>query len=89
MALQELPLLFSGGIASVDSHNRLWLMGGEADSAFADVFDNGVFLGRLGIPCRIFVGMWSVAGQWLAVQCEPDDSNFDGDAVTKLFRIVG
>lgn len=87
-AEQQLPYIMPGGAIRTDARNRMWVLGMEGDSAFADVFTADRFLGRLSLPCRLYNGSWSLAGAWLAVTCVPDDREFDGDAVLKLFRIV-
>ena len=83
-----LPGIFPGGAIRVDSRNRMWVLGMEGDSAFADVFATDRFIGRLPLPCRLYNGFWGLSGAWLAVACLPDDQKFDGDAVVKLFRIT-
>lgn len=87
-ATQPVPSYMPGGSSRADSHHRLWVLGMEGDSAFADLFTAERFIGRLHLPCRMFNGIWSVAGTWLALACLPDDPSFNGDAVIKLFRIV-
>jgi hypothetical protein len=72
----------------LDAQGRIWVVGIEADSAFADIFNQNRFIGRIGLPCPGFRGGWSVHGSWLALACAPDDAAFDGDAVFKVFRIV-
>lgn len=84
-----LPYFTPGGVLSADAHGRLWVLGVAADSGFADIFSADRFLGRIALPCREFQGSFSVKGHWLALACLPDDPAFDGDAVIKLFRIVG
>ena len=88
VADEVLPPITPGGAIRVDARNRIWLLGMEGDSAFADVFSPDRFLGRLPLPCRLFNGFWSLSGAWLAVACLPDNREFDGDAVIKLFRIT-
>lgn len=88
VAGEVLPPITPGGAIRGDARNRLWVLGMEGDSAFADVFSADRFIGRLPLPCRLYNGFWSLSGAWLAVACLPDDRNFDGDAVIKLFRIT-
>lgn len=83
-----LPHITPGGALRADARSRLWVLGMDGDSAFADVFSSDRFIGRLPIPCRLYNGFWSLSGVWLAVACLPDDPAFDGDAVIKLFRIT-
>ena len=40
----------------IDALNRIWVLGSAGDSAYADVFSDQKFLGRLAISCRIFRG---------------------------------
>lgn len=82
------PRITPGGAIRVDSHNRIWVLGMEGDSAFADVFATDRFIGRLPLPCRLYNGSWGLSGAWLAVACLPDNREFEGDAVLKLFRIT-
>jgi hypothetical protein len=72
----------------LDGQGRIWVVGIEADSAFADIFNQDRFVGRIGLPCSGFSGGWSLHGSWLALACAPDDPAFDGDAVFKVFRII-
>lgn len=89
LAKMAMPYFSPGGIPRMDSHQRLWIVGQEGDSAFADLFLDARYLYRLHIPCKEFAGAWNIAGDWLAMACLPDNSRFDGDAVIKLFRIDG
>lgn len=84
-----LPYFTPGGVPSTDADGRLWVLGVAADSGFADVFSADRFLGRIALACRGYQGSFSVKGNWLALACLPDNPAFDGDAVIKLFRIVG
>lgn len=72
----------------LDYQERIWVVGIEADSAFADIFGQNRFIGRIGLPCPGFTGGWSIHGSWLALACLPDDPAFDGNAVFKVFRIA-
>lgn len=73
----------------LDGHGRIWILGIDADSGFADIFSSHRFLGRLALPCQGFSDGWSLAGRWLVVACLPEDAAFEGDAVFKMFRIEG
>jgi hypothetical protein len=88
MAAFVLPAITPGGPIRADARHRIWTLGMEGDSAFADLFTRDKYLGRLHLPCRLFNGFWSLSGSWLAVACLPDDPNADVDAVIKTFRIV-
>ncbi len=73
-----------------DGEGRIWVIGIDADSGFADVFNSQRFLGRVPLPCpsmRAF-DSWSLNGTWLVLACAPDDPDSDRDAVFKVFRIV-
>jgi hypothetical protein len=72
----------------LDSQGRIWIVGLEADSGYADLFNSNRFLGRLHLPCPGFDAGWSLKGTWLALACAPADPAFDGDAVFKVFRII-
>lgn len=89
MSAMELPHVSPGGVSRMDSAGRLWMLGIAGDSAFADVFTKDRFMGRLAIGCKGFEGFFSLRGQWLGMVCLPDDPDFDGDAIVKLFRIKG
>jgi hypothetical protein len=71
-----------------DANGRLWVMGIQGDSAFADVFTPERFVGRIAVSCPGFEGKWSISGHWLAMVCAPTDDDFEGDVVVKLFRIT-
>jgi hypothetical protein len=89
MSGMDLPHISPGGVPRMDGSGRLWLFGIAGDSAFADIFTNERFIGRVAIGCTGFDGFFSLRGQWLGMICLPDDSDFDGDAILKLFRIRG
>ncbi len=87
-AQAEMPQITPGSPPRADAQKRIWIIGMEGDSAFADLFTSTRFIGRLHLPCRFFNGFWSVSGTWLALACVPDDPDAALDAVVKLFRIV-
>jgi hypothetical protein len=72
-----------------DANDRLWVMGIQGDSAFADIFTPERFVGRIAVSCPGFEGKWSISGRWLAMTCAPKDEEFEGDVVVKLFRVTG
>jgi hypothetical protein len=79
---------FATPVASrVDAHGRLWVVGMEDDSAFADVFTGHQFLTRIHIGCHFFNDSSSLRDRWLALVCAPESAEFEGDAVVKLFEI--
>lgn len=73
---------------ATDAAGRLWVVGQDGDSAYADVFSPTAFLGRIPLPCRGIDRGIAVSGGWLALACESDDPDYLGDAVLKLFRIT-
>src|SRR5690606_29798590 len=73
---------------ATDHAGRLWVVGPDGDSAYADVFSPTAFLGRIPVPCRGIDRGIAVSGGWLALACESDDQEYMGDAVLKLFRIT-
>lgn len=70
-----------------DRVGRIWVVGAEADSAFADLFTPTAHLGHLGIPCPGFGGRWALNGEWLALLCAAPERS-DRAAVVQLYRIV-
>lgn len=70
-----------------DGNGRLWVLGPEGDSAYADVFSPTGLLGRLPLPCRGIDRGIAINDSWLAVACKSEDPEYLGDAVLKLFRI--
>lgn len=88
-AATPVPSFAIGVPLRTDAKRRIWVVGIQGDSAFADVFAAGRFLGRIGISCPGFEGKWSLSGSWLAMVCAPQDPNYDGNAVVRLFRITG
>ena len=91
-AIRELPVPFfvhnRGGQIRMDAKKRIWVLGVEADSGFADVFSASRFLGRIALPCDGFDGGWSLNGDWLLLACLSNDESFDADAVVRLFKII-
>lgn len=87
-ATTPFPSFAIGVPLRTDAKKRIWVVGIQGDSAFADVFTAERFLGRIGIACPGFEGKWSLSGSWLAMVCAPQDPNYDGNAVVRLFRIV-
>lgn len=87
-ARTPLPAFALAAPLRTDAKARIWVVGIEGDSAFADLFTAERFLGRIGLSCPGFEGKWSLAGSWLAAVCAPRDASYDGDAVVRLFRIA-
>jgi hypothetical protein len=85
---QALPLFTPSGTNRADAQHRIWIVGMEGDSAFADLFTAERFIGRVHLPCRLFNNFWSVSETWLAMACLPDDPHSDLDAVVKLFKLM-
>lgn len=84
---EPLPPFSPSAPVGEDDRGRTWLMGIQGDSAFADVFQNGRYLGRIGVPCQGFEGSWHVSGRWVATVCESASDVSDTDTVLKLFKI--
>lgn len=82
-----LPAFTPANPIGEDVSQRIWVLGIVGDSAFADVFSNRGYLGRLGIACPGFEGRWSLSGRWLVLLCQSDDKDYAGDVVVRLFRI--
>jgi hypothetical protein len=57
-----------------DVAGRLWVVGFDGDSAFADVFSDTTFVRRFPLSCPGFDGQWDLKGQWLALACRGRDS---------------
>jgi hypothetical protein len=88
--LEREPMPFFSHVspAQFDSAGRMWVVGWDADSAFADVYADTTFLRRFPIPCSGFAGRWSLSGRWLAVSC--DGSGIQDSLPTfQLFKIKG
>ena len=83
------PMRFFSHLAPLqtDARGRIWVVGPDADSAYADVFTPTGFIGRLALGCGGFAGRWALKGEWLAMACDADEDD-TVDAVVKLFRIV-
>lgn len=70
-----------------DSAGRLWVLGIDGDSGFADVFSSTEFLTRIPLSCPDFESRWALNDEWLVLVCSPLDSAFAGDNVFQLYRI--
>jgi hypothetical protein len=70
-----------------DRVGRIWVVGMEGDSAFADLFTPTGQIGHRGIACPGFAGRWSLNGEWLALLCDAPAAS-DRGAVLQLYRIV-
>ncbi len=71
----------------LDSAGRIWVVGQQGDTTFAEVFTAEQFVGRIVLPCAGFQGRWAMRGEWLALVCAPDDASAVGDAVVKRWRV--
>jgi hypothetical protein len=71
-----------------DGAGRLWVVGFDADSAFADVFQDTTFVQRFPLPCPGFDGSWDLKGNWLAVACGPREAGASGGELL-IYRILG
>ncbi len=71
-----------------DAGHRLWIVGVDGDSVFADVFAGSKFLTRIGIPCFDFSGRWSLHGEWLSLACGAANAQEETPNPTfQLYRI--
>ncbi|MFN0177829.1 MAG: hypothetical protein ACKVZ0_03450 [Gemmatimonadales bacterium] len=71
-----------------DGAGRLWVVGYDADSAFAEVFQDTTFVQRFPLPCPGFDGSWDLQGNWLAVACGPREVGASGGELL-IYRILG
>ncbi len=71
----------------LDAAGRIWVVGQQGDTTFADVFTAAQFVGRVVLPCDGFQGRWAMRGNWLALVCAPDDPAAAVDAVVKRWRV--
>lgn len=71
----------------LDAAGRVWVVGQQGDTTFADLFTERQFLGRIVLACPGFQGRWAMRGEWLALVCAPEDSSAEGDAVVKRWRV--
>jgi len=69
-----------------DREGRLWVGGLDGDSAFADVFGDSAFLGRIPIGCDDYEGNWSVNGNYVALMCV--GNRRDGTVLAQVYRIA-
>lgn len=68
-----------------DGAGLLWVVGNDADSAFADVFSDTTFVRRFPLPCSGFDGQWDLKGDFLVLGCaRPAEP-----AEIQLYRIGG
>lgn len=69
IAASEVPFFTPQQGVRFDGAGRLWVVGYEADSAFADIFSDTTFVKRTPLACPGFDGSWDLAGEWLVVGC--------------------
>lgn len=69
MRARTLPHFSHTHSLGFDGAGRLWVVGVSADSAFADIFADTTFLGRVNLGCPDFAQSWSLNGRWLALHC--------------------
>jgi hypothetical protein len=70
-----------------DGAGRLWVVGYQADSAFADLFGERGFVRRLPLGCPGFDGQWDLTGSWLVLACGHRDPAVPGGEL-QLYRII-
>ena len=87
LAKGKMPFFSSTQGMRFDGAGRLWVVGYEADSAFADVFSDTTFVRRFSLSCPGFDGSWDLKGEWLAVACGSRDVAAQGGELT-LYRIT-
>jgi hypothetical protein len=75
--LREKPLDFFSHVHGLefDGKGRLWVLGPQGDSAYADVFADTLFLGRLSIGCRDFGGSFALNKMFLAMVCSDTEDS--------------
>jgi hypothetical protein len=71
----------------IDALNRVWVLGPAGDSAYADVFSDHRFLGRLAVPCHDFSGSWSLNARWLSLICT-DPSSPDDLPQAQVYQVI-
>lgn len=80
---EVLPHFSRHGLA-FDHAGRLWVIGETGDSAFADVFADTTFLGRIALSCRGPDRSISFNTRWLAMICLTPD----GEPEIQLYRVA-
>ena len=87
MEEKVLPFFPQNRSLGFDGTGRLWVVGAIADSVFADIFADTLFLGRLTIGCPDFQQNWALGGAWLGLVCgAPEES--DRSALVRLFEVL-
>lgn len=89
VSLESSPLPHFSHTAStgLDRENRIWVLGPAGDSAYADVFSNRNFLGRIAIPCLDFENAWSMNSRWLALVCT-DPTSAEGAPHIVVYEVI-
>lgn len=89
VSLESSPLPHFSHTAStgLDDGNRTWIVGPARDSAYADVFSDQRFLGRIAIPCLDFENAWSMNSRWLSLVCT-DPKSTDGVPHVVVYEVV-
>jgi len=87
LAQSRVPFFAPQQGARYDGAGRLWVVGYQADSAFADVFSDTTFVARFPLACPGFDGVWDLTGGWLAVACGQGETGAGG-GVVKRYRIT-
>ncbi len=86
LARQPQPFFSAAQGLRYDGAGRLWVVGYQADSAFADVFSDTTFVRRFPLACPGFNGQWDLKGSWLALGCGRRDPAAAGGEL-QLYRI--
>lgn len=64
-----LPWFRHGTALHADDLDRLWVIGVQHDTTFADVFVEQQWIGRHTFDCPGFAGRWALNRRWIALVC--------------------
>lgn len=85
--VEVLPTFSRAGLQR-DGKGRIWVIREENDSAFADVYRDTDYLGRIGLECSTADRSISIAGDFFAQLCPVTDHEWR-EWELQLFRIEG
>ncbi len=88
LSRQRLPFFSHVQGLRYDRAGRLWVVGFEGDSVFADAFSDTTFVRRFSLGCYGFDGQWDLKGEVLVVSCGRQDPAASGGEV-QVYRILG
>lgn len=86
LAKERLPFFAPAQGFRYDGGGRLWVVGYEGDSTFADIFSDTIFVRRFSLGCYGFDGQWDLKGDWLALSCGHRDPAIAGGEL-HMYRI--